>query len=153
MQLTMVLSLPRDEATVRLARRALASFLAQLGVSLESIHDIEVAISEACTNVIKHAEHGEEYEVSLEVNDHLTRRAMSASVVRSPRCTARFSACAGSTPVTSSSGTTAERRPTSDSRATRARATSLHGGRTRRTRSRFTSTLKWATSTPVSRSS
>ena len=71
MQLTMVLCLPRDEETVGLARRALASSLAQLGVSPECIHDIELAISEACTNVIKHAQPGEEYEVSLEVDDDL----------------------------------------------------------------------------------
>ena len=71
MQLTMALCLPRDEETVGLARHTLTSSLAELGVSPECIHDIELAISEACTNVVKHAQPGEEYKVSLEVDDDL----------------------------------------------------------------------------------
>jgi serine/threonine-protein kinase RsbW len=71
MQLTMALCLPRDEGTVGLARRALASSLAQLGVTPDCIHDIELGVSEACTNVIRHGEPGVEYEVSLEVEDDL----------------------------------------------------------------------------------
>ena len=59
----------------------------------------------------------------------------------------------GATPATSSSATTAAQRPTSDSRAARARATSLQGGQTPSIRSRATSTSRRATSTPVSSSS
>jgi serine/threonine-protein kinase RsbW len=68
-QLTLALCLPREEGTVGLARRALSSSLTQLGVTPDCVHDIELAISEACTNVIRHAQPGEEYEISLEVVD------------------------------------------------------------------------------------
>jgi serine/threonine-protein kinase RsbW len=71
MQLSLALCLPREEATAGLARRAVASSLTQLGVTNECAHDIELAISEACTNVIRHAEPGKDYEVRLEVDGDL----------------------------------------------------------------------------------
>lgn len=40
-----------------------------MGVSQGCVEDIEVAISEACTNVLKHVEHtSDQYEVQVEVN-------------------------------------------------------------------------------------
>jgi serine/threonine-protein kinase RsbW len=43
--------------------------MANLGVTPTCIHDIEVALSEACTNVLQHAGASEEYEVRLQVDD------------------------------------------------------------------------------------
>lgn len=41
----------------------------QLGVDGECAADIEVALSEACTNVILHAAPGDQYELAVEVDE------------------------------------------------------------------------------------
>jgi serine/threonine-protein kinase RsbW len=68
--ITFSLCLPRDEASVPVIRRLCKSALNDLGVQDECIADIELAVTEACTNVLKHA-HGPEddYEVTVEIND------------------------------------------------------------------------------------
>lgn len=43
----------------------------RLGVELECVDDMELAVTEACTNVLLHAGTQEEYEVSVEVNEKL----------------------------------------------------------------------------------
>ena len=43
--------------------------MAEIGVAEEHIDDIAVALTEACTNVLKHSGPGDEFEVSLEVDD------------------------------------------------------------------------------------
>ncbi len=63
MELTLTLALPRDQRSVPLVRRILAGSLTTLGVAEESISDIEVALTEACSNVLKHTDGDEEYEV------------------------------------------------------------------------------------------
>jgi serine/threonine-protein kinase RsbW len=42
--------------------------MSEVGVSEDSVHDISVALTEACTNVLKHSGPGDEYEVSVEVD-------------------------------------------------------------------------------------
>ena len=70
MVITFSLCLPRDEASVPVIRRLCKSALDDLGVADECVSDIELAVTEACTNVLKHA-HGPEddYEVTVEIND------------------------------------------------------------------------------------
>ena len=70
MVITFSLCLPRDEASVPVIRRLCKSALDDLGVLDECVADIELAVTEACTNVLKHA-HGPEddYEVTVEIND------------------------------------------------------------------------------------
>ena len=70
MVITFTLCLPRDEASVPVIRRLCKSALEDLGVMDECVSDIELAVTEACTNVLKHA-HGPEddYEVTVEIND------------------------------------------------------------------------------------
>jgi serine/threonine-protein kinase RsbW len=64
------LSLPRDEASVPVVRHICRDALRNLGVHRVSIEEIEVATSEACTNVLKHVAGSQDsYEVSVEVND------------------------------------------------------------------------------------
>ena len=67
MQILLALCLPRDEGTVPVARHIAANAIREIGVSEDAVHDISVALSEACTNVLKHAGPGDEYEVSIEV--------------------------------------------------------------------------------------
>ena len=68
MQLTLALSLPTDAMTVPVARHILRSSMREVGVDEDCLISIEVALSEACTNVLKHADPGDEYEVVLDLD-------------------------------------------------------------------------------------
>lgn len=68
MQLTLTLCLPRDELTVPVARHIIRSSMRTVGVTDDCISEIEIALSEACTNVLKHSGPGDEYEVTLELD-------------------------------------------------------------------------------------
>jgi serine/threonine-protein kinase RsbW len=68
-QITLTLCLPRDEGTIAVARHIASNAIEEIGVLEDSVHDIAVALTEACTNVLKHSGPGDEYEVSLEVDD------------------------------------------------------------------------------------
>ena len=68
MEIKLSLALPREELSVPVVRRVLKSSLQALGVENEVVQDIEVALSEAVTNVLDHAAHGEEYEVSAGID-------------------------------------------------------------------------------------
>lgn len=63
------LQLPRDALSVPVVRRVLDNSLRTLGVADECRTDIEVALTEACTNVLDHAAAGDEYEVVAGVAD------------------------------------------------------------------------------------
>ena len=64
------LTLPRDEVSVPVVRRICRTALADLGVKTPCIEDIVLAVTEACTNVLKHAHANDEaYEVTVEVNN------------------------------------------------------------------------------------
>jgi serine/threonine-protein kinase RsbW len=64
------LSLPRDEASVPVVRRLCKSALDDLGVHETCVSDIELAVTEACTNVLKHANGTDAiYETTVEIND------------------------------------------------------------------------------------
>ena len=68
MEIKLTLALPRDELSVPVVRRVLKTSMQTLGVEGEVISDIELALTEAVTNVLDHAAHGEEYEVSAGIN-------------------------------------------------------------------------------------
>ena len=59
----MVLFMPRDAASVPITRQVLDSCLETLGVTDDTRTDIALALSEACANVVLHAEMEQEYEV------------------------------------------------------------------------------------------
>ncbi len=61
MHLRLRLVLPSEARSVPLARRVLRHALAVLEVVPSCIEDIELAISEACTNVLDHAGQHDEY--------------------------------------------------------------------------------------------
>ena len=72
MNIVFSLNLPKDEASVPVVRRISRDALTGLGISPDCVSDIEVALSEACTNVLKHVEGTDEaYEVKVEVNESL----------------------------------------------------------------------------------
>ena len=71
MQVTLALWLPRDEMSIPVARHSVKAAMENVGVTDECVHDIEIALSEACTNVLKHSGPGDEYEVSFELDDEV----------------------------------------------------------------------------------
>lgn len=82
MVISFSLCLPRDGASVPVVRRLCKSALDDLGVEGSCVSDIELAVTEACTNVLKHA-HGtpDLYETTIEINDtHCTIRVIDSGV-------------------------------------------------------------------------
>ncbi len=70
MVLAFTLYLPRDEASVPFVRHLSRSALSDLGVAAACIDDVEVALAEACTNVLRHAaDTGDEYVVEIRIED------------------------------------------------------------------------------------
>ena len=69
MEIKFTLSLPRDALSVPVVRRVLTSSMTTLGVAEDVLTDIEIALTEACTNVLDHAAAGDEYEVVAGLND------------------------------------------------------------------------------------
>lgn len=69
MHMALSLLLPRDELTVPVARHLTAGAMEQLGVDAACASDIQVALTEACTNVILHSGPGDAYEVAVSVDD------------------------------------------------------------------------------------
>jgi serine/threonine-protein kinase RsbW len=70
-ELKLTLALPRDEFSVPVARRVLSRSLEVLGVDETVVADIELALTEACTNVLDHAADTDEYEVSAGIDGTL----------------------------------------------------------------------------------
>ena len=65
MQLELALSLPRDGRSVPVARHVVRAGMLTIGVDEDCTHDIEVALSEACTNVLQHGDPAAKYEIRL----------------------------------------------------------------------------------------
>ena len=68
MEIKLTLALPRDEFSVPVARRVLSRSMDVLGVDEVVVADIELALTEACTNVLDHAADTDEYEVSAGID-------------------------------------------------------------------------------------
>ncbi|MFI7419997.1 ATP-binding protein [Nonomuraea sp. NPDC049684] len=71
MEATIALRLPRDAASVPLIRQMLDGTLRSLGVEAQIRDDIELMLTEACANVVKHATPSDDYTVSACVHDDL----------------------------------------------------------------------------------
>lgn len=69
MHLHMSLELPRESALVGQTRRTLDGTLAGAGVDQECRDDIQLALGEACANVINHAELATKYHIEVTVED------------------------------------------------------------------------------------
>ncbi len=64
------LCLPRDEASVPVVRHVCRDALSMLGIEDDCVGQIELAVTEACTNVLRHVQGTDaEYEVSVSVNE------------------------------------------------------------------------------------
>ena len=69
MEIALRLALPRDELSVPVVRRILDRSMEVLGVEPEDRSDITLAITECCTNVLNHAQSGDDYEVTCGIHD------------------------------------------------------------------------------------
>ena len=68
MEIHFSLCLPWDEESVPVVRHICRDALADLGVARDCVGDVELAVTEACTNVLKHAAGtGTEYEVTVAI--------------------------------------------------------------------------------------
>ncbi len=66
MEIRYSLRLPRDVATVPLVRTICRDAMRRLGVTDDCQGDVALALTEACANVVQHAEGVNEYEVVIE---------------------------------------------------------------------------------------
>jgi serine/threonine-protein kinase RsbW len=62
------LDLPNDAESVPLCRRLVRTALREAGVHQEKAADIELVVSEATTNAVRHAEGGNRYRVLVEIS-------------------------------------------------------------------------------------
>ena len=66
------ISVPGKAEYVGTVRMAVSHIASKIGFDIEAIDDIKVAVSEACTNIIVHAEGGEgfNYEVIVDIEEN-----------------------------------------------------------------------------------
>ncbi len=69
MEIGFSLCLPHDESSVAVVRHLCSSAMTRLGVEDSCIHDVAVAVTEACTNVLQHADGNHQYGVDIRVTD------------------------------------------------------------------------------------
>ena len=67
MTMSLTLRLPRDAPSVPAARRIVRTAMEQAGVAGGCVDDVELALSEACTNALLHAGPGDQYDVTLDL--------------------------------------------------------------------------------------
>jgi serine/threonine-protein kinase RsbW len=65
--LDLSVSLPRESVSVPVVRRLAAQALRAFGVNDEDVDDVQLAITEACANVIDHAGETDTYDVKIEL--------------------------------------------------------------------------------------
>ena len=69
MSIQIVLMLPPEAASVTLARHSLAEALRIADITPDCVHEAQVALSEACTNVFHHVAAGQNFEVLINIGD------------------------------------------------------------------------------------
>jgi serine/threonine-protein kinase RsbW len=70
-RISLMLCLPRDSSTLPVVRHIAAFALDELGVDVEQIQDVSLALTEAAGNVVKHSGAGDQYEVHLGLENSL----------------------------------------------------------------------------------
>lgn len=69
MRIDLEIRLPRDATSVPIVRRMLRSCLTDLGASEDTCLELELAVDEACANVIQHATAADDYQVRATISD------------------------------------------------------------------------------------
>jgi serine/threonine-protein kinase RsbW len=65
----LAMNIPKDSSTLPLVRHLTKYSLKEIGVSRTCIGDVEVAVTEACANVVEHTTEEDEYSVEIEITD------------------------------------------------------------------------------------
>ena len=73
MHIEISLSLPRERGSVSAVRRIVASAMAEVGVERSCAADVELALSEGCANVVRHATSTDRYRVTFQLDDRAAR--------------------------------------------------------------------------------
>lgn len=68
MLVSMDLTIPRDAGFVRVMREVAREILTQLRAPESHIADVQLAVTEACANAVRHAVGTQEYRIRLEVD-------------------------------------------------------------------------------------
>jgi len=68
-EISFELGLPRDRLSVPVVRRITGDALRVLGVDHACVTDIEVAVTEACSNVLRHAQGDDDYSVHVLIDE------------------------------------------------------------------------------------
>lgn len=66
-RISLGLLLPRDAESVPVVRHLCEQLVASLGASVDAVSSIALALSEACSNVIRHAPSGADYRIDVQV--------------------------------------------------------------------------------------
>jgi serine/threonine-protein kinase RsbW len=69
MEIALSLRLPRDRLSVTVVRHIVRHAVEEIGVTADCAHDLELFLSEACTNVLLHSGPGDLYDVRLVLED------------------------------------------------------------------------------------
>ncbi|HEX2177371.1 MAG TPA: ATP-binding protein [Nocardioidaceae bacterium] len=69
MRIQVALTLPREAVSVPLARHTVSAALQRAGIESTCLSEVQVALTEACTNVFRHAQEGDTYEVVINVSE------------------------------------------------------------------------------------
>jgi serine/threonine-protein kinase RsbW len=67
------LSLPRERESVSAVRRIVAGAMTEVGVERSCAADVELALTEGCANVVRHATSTDRYRVTFELDDRAAR--------------------------------------------------------------------------------
>lgn len=73
MHIQISLALPRDRESVSAVRRIVGSAMAEVGVERSCAADVELALTEGCANVVRHATSTDRYQVTFQL-DHQAAR-------------------------------------------------------------------------------
>ncbi|MEY2478634.1 MAG: serine/threonine-protein kinase RsbW [Actinomycetota bacterium] len=69
MDIKLSMHIPRDASTLPLVRHLTKHALREIGASRACIGDVEVAVTEACANVVEHTTDEDDYSVDVELTD------------------------------------------------------------------------------------
>jgi serine/threonine-protein kinase RsbW len=67
------LSLPRERESVSAVRRIIAGAMAEAGVERSCAADVELALTEGCANVVRHATSTDRYRVTFQLDDRAAK--------------------------------------------------------------------------------
>ena len=70
MEFAFSLTLPREALSIPVARNILGATMLDLGIAKHCVEDVEIVVTEACTNVLRHAEpDSADYEVEVSLTN------------------------------------------------------------------------------------